>query len=194
VRYTDPTGHDVGCSAADPECADSNGLTQKSKSDIEAALRKSSQRTNIHKTANTISTEKDNKGSAFLWGFNISASTPGVYHTAGMEEALFPSMERATYSYGGEGSSLGAGASGTAYAGIAFNATNAEEYKGLSSSFGVTYSFSNVGVTLGYFWNPDNPPFYPDNLQGIIVGYSPGAQASVWYANTVFEMTWSSSR
>jgi RHS repeat-associated protein len=31
IIYNDPSGHDVGCSAANPECKDSNGLTEQSK-------------------------------------------------------------------------------------------------------------------------------------------------------------------
>jgi RHS repeat-associated protein len=37
VRYIDPTGHDVGCSAANPACADSNGLSFASQWQMSAA-------------------------------------------------------------------------------------------------------------------------------------------------------------
>jgi hypothetical protein len=40
INYNDPTGNDVGCSAADPECQDSNGLTENAKVEIQVAENK----------------------------------------------------------------------------------------------------------------------------------------------------------
>jgi hypothetical protein len=40
INHNDPTGNDVGCSAADPECQDSNGLSPKVKLEIQVAENK----------------------------------------------------------------------------------------------------------------------------------------------------------
>ena len=37
VMRNDPTGHDVGCSAADPKCGDSNGVTEQIKMEMSTA-------------------------------------------------------------------------------------------------------------------------------------------------------------
>ncbi|GAP06345.1 protein containing RHS repeat-associated core domain [Anaerolinea thermolimosa] len=38
IRYNDPTGHDVGCSAINPDYLDINGLTERSKVEMKLAV------------------------------------------------------------------------------------------------------------------------------------------------------------
>lgn len=38
TRYIDPTGHDVGCSAVNPNCLDSNGMTSQAKVEMGRAV------------------------------------------------------------------------------------------------------------------------------------------------------------
>jgi len=40
VNFNDPTGHDVGCTASNPDCLDSNGLTERSKAEMKLAVTK----------------------------------------------------------------------------------------------------------------------------------------------------------
>lgn len=100
-------------------------------------------------------------------------------------------MTRATYTYAGNGNAVGAGASGTAYFGLAVNVQSPEDYEGVSSSMGLTISVLD-GLTISYFWNGDYAPFTPGTVQGIQVGYAPGAQLSGWWSNMVYNLTWTS--
>jgi hypothetical protein len=38
INYNDPTGHDVGCTAANPDCLGRNGLTKRSKVEMKLAV------------------------------------------------------------------------------------------------------------------------------------------------------------
>jgi hypothetical protein len=125
-----------------------------------------------------------------MWGFNISGSYPGMYMTGGMEELVFDWDDRATYDYIGEGSSIGGGASTTVYIGYVSNITDASEYAGPFASIGLTFSYGSIGGTVSYFWDSSSSIFSPDAVHGFYIGYSPGAQASIWWSTTTYEMTY----
>jgi len=128
---------------------------------------------------------------AILWGFGFSGSEPGIYKVAGMEELYFlDDHTRAVYDYLGQGGSYGEGASGAAYGGIVYNVEEPEDYAGPFGSGGITMSVLDLGFTAGYFWDTKNDPFTPGNTQGWFLGYAPGAQASVWWSTTWYELIW----
>jgi len=137
----------------------------------------------------------DNGGYSVVWGWNISGSNPinNGYYTLGQEEVVLPDGTRATYDFGGQGNSVGAGASATAYVGVVANLDSPEEYTGDFTSAGITVSLGGTGITVDYFWNPDQPPFTSGNVQGFSIGYSPGAEAAVWWSVTNYVMTWKSN-
>jgi hypothetical protein len=118
---------------------------------------------------------------------------PGIYSTAGLEEIVMLSNgNRAVFSYGGEGGSHGAGASGSAYGGMVFNLKDPDNYLGPFGSGGFTISVLDVGITASYFWDDSKNPFSPGTTQGLAVGYAPGAQASVWWSSTSYSEIWRS--
>jgi hypothetical protein len=126
---------------------------------------------------------------ALLWGANLSGSNVPNYWTGGVEEIfMFRDKTRATYRYGGEGSVFGEGASVTVYGGMVFNIENPEDYRENSAAVGITLSILEKGVTISYFWNTNEPPLTPGNVQGFTIGYSPGAQASIWSTVTYYEV------
>ncbi|RMG20637.1 MAG: hypothetical protein D6732_28560 [Methanobacteriota archaeon] len=128
---------------------------------------------------------------SIMWGWNLSGSTPGNYSTLGQEEAvMLDDGTRATYDYLGEGSSVGAGANASAYLGVIANLETPDQYKGVATAVGATVSVGDVGLTVGYFWDSSKPPLTPGNVQGIMVGYAPGASASVWNSISVYNLTW----
>jgi RHS repeat-associated protein len=133
-------------------------------------------------------TEAISSNTSIIWGFNVSGSVPEVYKTSGMEEILLPDGTRATYIYGGEGSSIGNGASYTIYGGFIFNAKIPEDYFGNATGVGLTVSLAQYGITLAYVWNSNMNPLAPGNVQGIQIGYSPGAQISAWYSVVVYQI------
>lgn len=93
----------------------------------------------------------------------------------------------------GEGATLfGAGADAAAYAGFVINAETPDDYKGNATSVGATLSIFDKGVTVAYFWSSGEAPFTPGNTQGFMLGYAPGAAASVWFSQAVYNPTWTS--
>ena len=132
---------------------------------------------------------------AILWGASLSGSEPGVYNTGGLEEIfLFANAKRATFIYGGQGSSYGGGASAAAYGGLILNLKDPDDYKGPFGTAGFTVSILEKGVTVFYFWDSSKSPLSPRTTQGIGGGYAPGAQASVWWASTIYSFTWRSDK
>jgi hypothetical protein len=92
----------------------------------------------------------------------------------------------------GNGQAWGFGANTSGYIGMAFNVRDSDDYKGISAASGITFSVFDVGLTLTYFWNSDAPPLTPCNVQGFSIGYSPGANFSIWNSVTDYTKTWSS--
>jgi hypothetical protein len=130
-----------------------------------------------------------------MWGWNLSGSTPSNYSTLGQEEVLIlDDGSRATFDYLGEGSSIGAGANATAYFGVVANLETPDQYKGVAASAGATVSLGEVGITVGYFWDSSKPPLTSGNVQGVMIGYAPGAGASVWNSTSVYRLTWQNDR
>lgn len=128
---------------------------------------------------------------AILWGYSGSTSGLSAYWVGGQEEIIIlKKMTRATYHYGGTGSANGAGASGTAYFGLASNVNSPEDYRGISASMGFTVSIWDVGITGAYFWNGDYAPLTPGVVQGFQLGYAPGAQMSLWWSNVMYTLDW----
>jgi hypothetical protein len=114
--------------------------------------------------------------------------------TAGQEELLLiDDLTRATYTYGGQGGSILDGGSATAYVGLAVNVENPEDFQGHTASVGMTISILHGG-TISYFWDSRSGPFSPGTVKGITAGYSPGAQASIWWSSTLYDLTWRSDR
>jgi hypothetical protein len=97
---------------------------------------------------------------------------------------------RASYDYVGEGSSIGAGGSTTVYLGYVSNIDDTTQYTGPFASIGFTFSYGTIGISVSYFWDSSVPMFTPDAVQGFSLGYSPGAQASVWWSSTTYESTY----
>jgi RHS repeat-associated protein len=74
VRYADPTGHDVGCSSANPHCADSNGLTPKAQEDMRVAV---SDAMNEHSVETNSIVLKGGPGSTTSYGKSAEDSWTG---------------------------------------------------------------------------------------------------------------------
>jgi RHS repeat-associated protein len=132
------------------------------------------------------------KNVSWMGGFNASASSPvnEIYYTGGQEGVLLPNGTGAIYSYGGEGKSIGVGASVTFYAGVVVNLHNPAEYTGEFSAVGFTASVGQYGVSASYFWNPQKGPLSSGNVQGASLGFAPGAQLSGWWSVTNYSLNW----
>jgi hypothetical protein len=206
VRYNDPSGHNVDCAIGEHGCQAGKlskvGISDLYEDTYDLSFTKNDPRTwkseqwKIWNNMQTELTASDTPGienNAVLWGWNGSASGSGPYLSGGQEEiVILDDGTRATYNYMGDGDSHGAGASTTAYIGIATNVINPESYKGNAATVGVTVSVADIGMTVAYFWNTDSPPLTPGNTQGFYIGYSPGAQFSIWRSNAVYDLTWAS--
>jgi len=107
---------------------------------------------------------------------------------------MFSDLTRATYIYGGQGSSVGIGASGVAYVGVIFNLSDPDYYAGPFGSAGFTISLADVGLTAFYFWDTSSAPLSGGTTQGLAVGYAPGAQVSMWSSSTMYSLTWRSDK
>lgn len=130
---------------------------------------------------------------AILWGVGFSGSAPGLNLAAGMEEVVIrESSQRATYVYGGQGESAGLGASALIFGGLVLNIKNPNEFSGQFGEAGVTFSYLDVGLSVSHFWDASKGPFSPGTTQGYIVGYAPGAHASIWWNTTISVKTWQS--
>jgi hypothetical protein len=220
LRYNDPTGHvrvgddnrgknkaSLNCSKNSQYCKNGKPMTKDElkavwdnrhpKHEATTTVAKSSSTNSSSGGASATTNAKtlisDYDPGAIVWGFGFSGSTPSNYNIAGMEElALFENGKRAVFTYGGEGSSVGLGASGAAYGGIVFNIKDPDAYVGPLGSAGVTLSVLDVGVTVSYFWDSSEAPLSPSITQGVAVGYAPGAQASVWWSSTTYSEIWRS--
>ena len=199
----DPTGHkacdaEFGCSdVAPPKTSHSSqgqALTKEEKKCGGGGC--GLEKINKNKSRNKEAGNQDQPNSSFslMWGWNVSGSNPfnDEYYTVGEEEVILPDDTRATYDYGGQGNSVGVGANATAYIGVVANLDNPEKYTGNFASTGLTISIGEVGITIDYFWNPDNAPLSKGNVQGFSIGYSPGAQVAVWWSVTNYKLTWKS--
>lgn len=71
--------------------------------------------------------------------------------------------------------------------------TTPNDYKGNAASVGLTASLADKGITVGYFWPADVSPLTSNEPQGVFVGYAPGAALSLWYAVSLYQLTWSST-
>jgi hypothetical protein len=113
---------------------------------------------------------------------------PGIYSTGGVELLEMTSDGAlAVYGYSGEGQSPGiGGANAAAYVGVVANLEDADAYAGHFAAAGFTVSFLEEGVTGFYFWSPSADPFSPYATQGLVVGWAPGAEASLWTSNTYY--------
>ena len=185
LKYVDPTGH-----RSDAVMHDSDG--DAACNDFEHCMKVTEPQLALAKDQEKILSdiEKNYKEDrAFLWGANFSGSGVPNYSTGGVEELfLLKDRTRATYKYAGQGSAVGEGASATVYGGIVINLEKPEDYRENSAAVGITLSVLEKGVTISYFWNTNNPPLTPGNVQGFTIGYSPGAQASIWSAVTYYEL------
>jgi len=133
-----------------------------------------------------------NNLTGLLFGVNASATNPmnGEFFSGGAELALFNTIDAGAYTYFGPGMGIGLGASGTAYAGLLLNADTPYDYEGLTNSVGGTFSLGKLGVTIDYFWAGEDVPFSSGGVQGVTIGWSPGAQASLWYSQTYYDLKW----
>jgi len=210
VRYMDPTGHmrvedpgsKKGCS--DPKYCEngkpktySNPPPQPTVSDGsgEGSSGGSGSGNNTNTTDCWTQFWMCYNPDALMWGVGFSGSEPGLYYVAGLEEILmFSDATRAVFEYEGQGSSVGAGASAEAYLGAVFNLGDKESYGGPFGAEGFTISIGDVGLTAFYFHDSSKLPLTPGATQGIAVGYAPGAQASVFWASTVYQMIWKSDQ
>jgi len=160
-------------------------IKEKPPTTINAAPRKS---TTIGAAPNVI--EDERKGIAvILPGVNVNASGPGLYETGGVEVVVLPDGRIVGYKYMGEGSSTaGGGGSGATYAGLIFNVSDPEDYQGTSSSANITIATPNGGVTGTYFWGSGGAPLSPGNVQGFTIGFAVGAQGSISFAQTNYQI------
>jgi RHS repeat-associated protein len=201
VRYTDPTGHRcVAEDGEDEDCLNNDGSkgagftgiassSSGASSNVEKSCGGWGEKTCGGSTNNYYLPGTQRTSDAFMWGFNLSGSSPGLYLTGGMEELYFlDDKTRATYAYEGEGEAIGAGGSVTVYLGEVWNIENPEDYNGPFGAVGLTFSTPVGGLSVSYFWDTAHTPLSSGTTQGYSIGFSPGAQLSGWWSSTFYKM------
>ena len=198
VKYIDPSGHYIAQASNDGDKVCETSLDcvypENLGNDKAGRLILGGSEKSQDSSPNTPGSFWENYDpDAVMWGFNLSGSTPVLYNTTGMEEIVMLKSirDRATYLYAGQGNSMGLGASASAYGGLVFNLEDTESYEGPFGAVGVTISILEIGITASYFWDDSKAPLSPDTTQGFSIGYAPGAQASGWWANTLYVRNWS---
>jgi hypothetical protein len=202
LKYSDPTGHYIcggeDCSLRMPTLPITPVLPQDPRRPTLDITQKPFPSNEVYINENkSISfgppgynyPDVPNPGLTFVGGVNFSGTNPyhTGYYTGGIEGINLPDGTYATYTYGGEGNAVGVGGSITSYGGIFINVNTPNDYFGISASVGLTASCGDVGISMAYVWNSENPPLYPGNVQRIIIGWAPGAQLSVWKSLTNYQ-------
>jgi hypothetical protein len=106
---------------------------------------------------------------------------PSAFGAGAESLYIFDTAEIAGYYFIGPAGVIGAGGAGGPYLILAFNVDSSLEYTGVSNVITGTVAGGLAGITISYFWGGDEP-FTPDVTQGITIGWSPGAEVSISYA------------